>query len=225
MEDIVYFAAGKDNEELRYSIRSVCKNFKSFNKLWIIGSKPDYINPDGYIEMYLNGNKYQNVREAIITALKDPRISDNFWLFNDDFFVMKKIKEDPCYFDESLFAWCGKIIYRNNGFSDYTVKMFNEIRLLKENDLDVKNFEVHIPMLINKEKALKMHEKYNTIPAFRSTYGNIYYSDTAKQHKDCKNIKDFKYKDYLSTTEFSFNSSSIGEYIKNKFKEPSKYEQ
>lgn len=33
MEDIVYFAAGKKNEELRYSIRSVCKNFKTFSQI------------------------------------------------------------------------------------------------------------------------------------------------------------------------------------------------
>ena len=62
MEDIVYFAAGKKNEELRYSIRSVCKNFKTFRKLWIIGSKPDDIIPDGYIEMFPNKGKYGKIR-------------------------------------------------------------------------------------------------------------------------------------------------------------------
>lgn len=226
MEDIVYFAAGKKNEELRYSIRSVCKNFKTFHKLWIVGSKPDDIKPDGYIEMFPNKTKYANVREAIITALNDPRISDNFWLFNDDFFVMKKVKEDPCYFDESLFAWAGKIIFKNNGFSTYTVKIFNEIRFLKENNLDVKNFEVHIPMLINKQKALDLIPLLNgNSEAFRSTYGNYYYSDVAKQHRDCKNITDYKYKDYLSTTESSFALCEIGNHIRNKFKEASKYEQ
>jgi hypothetical protein len=226
MEDIVYFAAGKTNEELRYSIRSLCKNFKPFRKLWIIGSKPDDIIPDGFIEMYPDGTKYSNVRTAIFTALNDDRISDNFWLFNDDFFIMKKVKDLPPYYDGSLFEWCGKIIFNNNGFSDYVIKMFDEIRYLKDNNLDVKNFEVHLPMLINKQKALELTKiLQDGSKAFRSTYGNMYYSDSAKQHRDVKNIRDYKYKDFLSTSNSTFELCGIGKYIRNKFKDKCKYEQ
>ena len=225
MEDIVYFAAGSKNEELRYSIRSVCKNFKEFRKLWIIGSKPEDIIPDEYIEMFPNGSKYSNVKEAIGVAINDERISENFWLFNDDFFVTKKVTKDlPPFYDESLFAWCGKIILNNNGFSNYVIKMFNEIRFLKEQNKDVKNFEVHMPMLINKTKARAIFDLVGN-NAFRSSYGNFYYADSAKQHRDCKNIQDFRYKDFLSTSNSTFALCEIGKYIRDKFKEKCRYEQ
>ena len=84
--DIVYFARGEENEELRYSIRSVCKNFAfPVNKLVIVGTKPSYITPDLFIKLDPKINKYANVRMAIEKVLDDDRISEDFILMNDDF--------------------------------------------------------------------------------------------------------------------------------------------
>ena len=216
--DIVYFARGEENEELRYSIRSVCKNFAfPVNKIVIVGTKPKYITPDLFIELDPKINKYANVRMAIEKVLDDDRISEDFILMNDDFFVMKRVTDIPNYFDGSLYELAGKIICKYNGFTEYSAKLLNEARFLVAHDLDVKNFEVHIPMLINKTKAKELLKRFNHIECFRSTYGNLY-CQNARQLKDVKDIDNFKGKTFLSTSNHGFIKKPIGDYIRKSLK-------
>lgn len=224
MYDVVYFTKcfNGSNEELRYSIRSICKNLK-FRKLVIVGTKPDYIEPDLFIHFDPVGTKYSNVREAIKYLISnDFDVTEDFYLFNDDFFVMKPMDHIPYYFDGTLFEYVGKVIYNFGGFSDYTIKLLQEIRYLKEHNLPVNNYEVHMPILINKKLALEVLNDDN-VSTFRSTYGNRYCRKYSQQSKDCKDICNFGRR-LLSTSNNGFLKKDIGRYIRSKFNERSKYE-
>ena len=225
MIDVVYFTKlfGEDNPELKYSIRSICQNLK-FRNLVIVGTKPNYIKPDIYLYYDPVGTKYSNVREAIKFLInQDLPITEDFYLFNDDFFVMKPTEEILPFYDGNIFELVGKVIYNFSGFSDYTVKLLQEIRYLKEHDLPINNFEVHMPMKINMKLAREVLYG-DEVATFRSTYGNRYYKDICKQRKDCKDIDNFINKPLLSTSNSGFNKKDIGRYIRNKFNERCKYE-
>lgn len=98
------------NNELRYSLRSVEKHLKGYDRIFIVGDVPDFIsncnvilNPDATTA----GSNYRheyNIYNKIVCAIKYTDISDNFLFINDDHFFVKDvdIKKYPFYFKCSL---------------------------------------------------------------------------------------------------------------------------
>ena len=93
MNDIVYFVKeSRENEELRYSLRTL-KNFHH-RKVFFYGGCPDGLVPDQHIHVRQNQpTKWQKVQMMLKLACNNPHITANFWLFNDDFFVMQEVKK------------------------------------------------------------------------------------------------------------------------------------
>ena len=101
-------------------------------------------------------------------------------------------------------------------------KAREELKSLKKGEV---NFDVHMPMLINKE-LMKRSINLCSSPQMRSVYGNIN-SIAFVEHKD---VKWFDREtvpedpDYLSTNDDTFKESKVGEYIRSCFPEPSRFE-
>ena len=228
LHDIVYVL--KDDppsEELRYSLRSVCKNFP-YRKIWFFGGKPDGINPDEYVPMKQKGVEvYERSTSSIIQACKTPDVTDDFWLFNDDFFVMKPVEDLPPIFDRTLQKRIEQIRTNNGGGTSlYSIRLEQTKALLEADGKKTFNYAVHIPMLINKKKALEVFSHYPRSRMFRSLYGN-YWNIGGRQMKDVKvNKKDdipSKTSPFLSTNGVSFNGET-GAYIRKMFLDKCRYE-
>ena len=102
MDDIVYFIKPcTSNEELTYSLRTL-KNFPH-NKVWFYGGCPDNLKPDYHVKVKQVYNKWQNVNMMLRMACTNPKITDNFWLFNDDFFIMKEVKNPTNHYNGDLY--------------------------------------------------------------------------------------------------------------------------
>jgi hypothetical protein len=84
--DFVYICRSGQNEELRYSIRSVVKYFKS-SEIWVVGGKPDWYSGN-YIFVEDIGNKFYNINNCYKNIINDNRISNDFIIMNDDFFLL-----------------------------------------------------------------------------------------------------------------------------------------
>lgn len=230
--DIVYFvkSAGR-NEELVYSLRSVCENME-FRNVWFFGGCPAHLQPDKYMwRDQLNGkSKWHNTATLMRVACETPTLSDNFILFNDDFFVMKKIKKlRPMYYG-TLEELAGTIeTKRNHGHATrYTMLLRNAGDILSFQGESTYNFELHVPMVINKKKMLEVIRMFPNVHCKRSLYGNL-----NSLHLKGVEIKDVKihslekYWDtgkFLSTDDTSFASGEAGRIIKEKFKNPSRFE-
>ena len=89
------------------------------------------------------------------------------------------------------------------------------------------NYAVHMPMLINKDKAREVLNTFSDVPMFRSLYGN-YWSIGGIDRDDVKITKPDVYPDpdtdWLSTSDGSFRYGKVGEFIRVQFPEASKYE-
>ena len=103
MKDIVYFVKEtKENEELRYSLRSL-SNFPH-GKVWFYGGCPDGLNPDFHVPVKQDkDNKWKNVSMMLDMACNNQDITKEFWLFNDDFFIMEKIEHPKNYYRGDLY--------------------------------------------------------------------------------------------------------------------------
>ena len=228
MNDIVYILKeGVEPDEIRYSLRSVCKNFP-YKEVWFYGGKPEGITPDHYVEFRQKGMMpWEKVVSTIIEICRNKEISDDFWLFNDDFFIMKKVEDMPPYYDKTLLRRIQQIEGRRGGApSLYSTQLRRTREALVNEGYRTLNYAVHMPMLINKKKALKVIMKYPKVSMFRSLYGNVYRVG-GEQHTDVKIFDDKSPKkdvDFLSTTETSFRNCPVGEFIRERFPEKCKYE-
>ena len=226
--DIVYILKNNmDSDEIRYSLRSVVKNFP-YRKIWFYGGCPDGITPDEYVNFQQQGNsKWQRSTSALAAACHNDDITEDFWLFNDDFFVMKRIRNEKTYIRGTLLKRCRDIEDKNHGIqSSYCRQLRRADRVLKINGYSRLDYALHVPMLVNREKALEVLNAFPDIPMFRSMYGN-YCGIEAEKMRDVKvqSLTDYPTDTkFLSTDDASFLKGKVGEYIRERFPDPCKYE-
>ena len=93
--DIVYVCRPGENEELRYSIRSISNNLK-YGNLWVVGYKPSW-----YIGNFLPikdiGSKFNNIKNCLEVVSESQEISEDFVFMNDDFFLLQELDELQTY--------------------------------------------------------------------------------------------------------------------------------
>lgn len=231
MNDIVYFLREGKNEELRYSLRSVVKNFPH-SRVIFYGGKPKGITPDVYVKVEQNEpTKWQKVRHMMLLACENDDISDEFWLFNDDFFVMKKVETPPTAIYNGTLA--GRIAQIEKATFGRPSEYSKLLRRLKE-ELQAHgiekplNYATHTPMLINRKKMAEVLRGGYKSPMFRALYGNLchiggidepdvkYHGIRKPQNSDTI---------YVSTSDESWNRDEIGHRIRAYFQERSRFEE
>ena len=228
--DIVYIVKQTlDNEELRYSLRSIAKYGKNYGKVCIIGGQYEGIVADININLRQVGStKYDRVNNSIREVCVNSLISDDFILMNDDFFLMKPLDFSTfkpsyrCSMQEYL-----DIIINNLNASEYTKRLAASMVALEAYGLETKCYELHIPMLFNKHKLLEVYGAFPGFNGIRSLYGN-YHKIGGQKINDCKVFTTsdnfIKNSKFLSTTDKTFRVGAVGEYIRSKFPNPCKFE-
>lgn len=225
MYDIVYFVKESlfPNEELRYSLRSL-RNFPHA-KVWFYGGCPKGLNPDYHVPVLQDKeNKWQNVNMMLRMACSNDKITNKFWLFNDDFFIMEKIEHPKNYYRGDLYKRIVQLEDKYNHITPYSQMLRKTAQELVSMGLDTKDYTLHIPMLLDRAKALELF-KLTDGCGFRCLYGN--YSHIAKDTiNDCKIVsieKEWRGGCYLSTTEESF-TGNVGKQIRDRFPNKCQYE-
>lgn len=225
--DIVFVLKDKlDTDELRYSLRSIEKNFPH-RFVWFVGSMPEGFKPDRALPHKQTGvSKWDKIRSSMLYAVEQEELSDEFFWFNDDFFVMKPVKgKFVNYADKSLEELVAQLRTHNpwlNAYGRTVDKVMNELKAMKCTTV---NFEVHMPMLFQKELVAGSIMRCSS-PQMRSAYGNIH-GIPWRQHDDVKVYDMNKVPedpDYLSTNDNTFTQGEVGKYIRGVFDKPSRFE-
>ncbi len=202
--DVVYICRGGENEELRYSIRSVEKNLPHAD-IWVVGGRPRWYSGK-YIKVPQNGSKFQNAKANMQAISESKDISDNFILMNDDFFILKPVGEVKYYYSGPL---AEKIEYYESVHprSRYTNLLKKSMEALQLNGVsDPKDYALHVPFIMNKEK---LKEILRMDISWRLAYGNIYKVGGDRVKIFGTNNRDVKvYMKNGSMTDFSKNSIS-----------------
>ena len=226
--DIVYILKeGLNPDELIYSLRSVEKNFPH-RKVWFVGYQPAGLFPDGRIIHSQEGqNKWQRVRSSLEVLCSTEEVSEDFFLFNDDFFILSRQRGQFVNFSNGTLEKRINDLERKYGRPTRYSRQMLELRLeLIIKKCDTVSFALHLPMLMNKKMLENTLDNFNT-PMFRSAYGN-YNLIPYRSHDDVKIYDNESLPDedweYLSTTEDSFHHGKVGEFIKAMFPEPSRFE-
>lgn len=232
--DVVYFVKDTErNEELKYSLRSLEQNWK-YNKVWFCGGCPSDLEPDKKLRFKQKGlNKWEKVRNSLRIACENPEITEDFWLFNDDFYLLKPYKRNikPQYNGE-ITDYINTIVSKHGGsHSEYTSRLLQTIKTLEKAGCTTLNYEVHKPMLINKQRAIEVMDKFPGVGGFRSLYGNYYKIGGVDNHDMKIRVLAYDKIDlvennwgFLSTSDKSFRDGVVGSFVREKFTERSRFE-
>lgn len=152
--DIVYILGNgsiSNNDELRYSMRSLERYCLDLGNIFVVGEQPEFISDDNHIIAEDKFKKpWQNALHKIRTACADERVSEEFLLMNDDFFAFGEFaaSELPFYYNR-----------RGEGGVN-----------------GQKDFAVHAPVRIKKEwyLAMPLTPDMNGHYSPRSFYCNFY---------------------------------------------------
>jgi len=228
MRDIVYIL--KDDiatEELRYSLRSIEKNFPH-RFVWFVGGQPQGLKPDRLVRhTQFGANKWLKIKSSMLEVVKHEELSDEFFLFNDDFFVTKPFEKEFVNFTDRTLADRIEDFRRENPrLNRYAMSLVQTEEELKAHGYGTLNFEVHLPMLFEKNKVEAALCRCFS-PQMRSLYGNIV-GCKVKDRRDVKvnSLSDIPYgMDFVSTNDVTFTYGNVGQYLRNLFKDPSRFEQ
>lgn len=227
--DVVYILKdGPGTDELRYSLRSIEENMEH-GKVWFYCGCPDGLVPDEYVpHLQKGGTKWEKVRSSLIEVCKNDKISKQFWLFNDDFYVMAPMKSDKPLQRGLLQDHIKDVEARHNHrTTGYTRHLRICEQQLRDAGMTTLDYAIHIPMLIDRAKMLEALQMFPRCPMFRSIYGN-YAKLGGEFHQDVKTTDPNKEipddADFFSTSNKSF-SGYVREQMEARFPEPCRYEE
>ena len=233
--DVVYILGSLskwENNEIKYSLRSLEKNVINYGKVFVVGIFPEFLNKKTVIhipEVDPFGHKTKNAINKILVACSDERISEDFILMNDDFIFLKEIEN---------------IVNRNNGSLDALEKLLGQKqsyyytairetnKLLKMAGIEKPiNYDAHYPIIINKKifkDTMDLIDWRTNAYLYRSVYGNVSKLKSEKKPDikifNLKIFKENKDKDFISLDNYVVLMKEFQRWISNKFKTKSKYE-
>lgn len=199
----------KNNELLRYSIRSLEINMPDLENVYIVGDYPGFLKYARNLPCKdVHEKKWQNAFAKTLIACGESDLSDEFILMNDDFYL------NEAFMSEDLPFWAVK--GGNGGSSGLT------------------DYRIHAPVRIKKEMYLKLpidiNEKADISP--RTFYCN-FYGAPPTYIEDCiikvghqkLSYDDQVYnKPFFSVGDDGAENAKFMNWLRKKYPETSKYE-
>lgn len=225
----VYICRAGENEELRYSIRSV-NHFFPTAKIWVVGEPPKWYDGD-YIKVKQTATKYRNAYNNLTAIALSNQLPEEIVIMNDDFYFINEVESFGPFHEGKLIDKY-ELYFDTYQMSAYTKKIFETYNRLRRLKIDEPmSYELHVPLLVERRKLL-MVMKYDTL-LWRSMYGNLF-GIGGEEMVDVKfytsvkmNFKNYDYKNptspFLSSDDTSFEILKRS-VLNKKFKKKTKYE-
>lgn len=235
LPDLVYVVRpGGDNEELRYSLRSVARN-APHRKVWIVGTVPSWVRNVEPLPLEPHLEKFANQRQSLEAACARDDLSDVFVLMNDDHFVTEKITTWPTFHLGSASGFIARQLEGGRVRNTWVKAVrATAIWMAEQGHGDVLCYEAHVPLLFNKAAlgellAAYPRGRYLTVGEMYAVAGAGGVGENAGNAK-VKTDEEFDAKaaqamPFLSSNETSFGELRVGEYVRSLFPTPSKYEE
>lgn len=150
MDIVIPFKKEFESEELRYTLRSIEQNLTGYGQIFLIGDHPEWLTNVTVIEATDFHVKQSSLCNKMMLAARDERVSEKFIRWDDDHFLLKPLNAQDIkyWYSERLSDWekRARSVYR-----DVIIRT-------KEENGDKEYFDVHTPIIIEKEKFLSMQD-------------------------------------------------------------------
>lgn len=230
--DLVYIVRDGENDELKYSLRSVNENL-TYNHIWIYCNNPPkwlqnsrkltIIPQTTNIKIGFN-KKHDITHSNLKNATLNPDITENFIYFNDDFFIIEPVEIIPPI-SRGLLSTYMKYNKVDPHASLYKRSVEGNYRILsKQPTIDkakIYSYEMHAPLPVTKQElnySLNFIEENQRtfimdLPLKRTIHGNLHQYHLQPGFNIQPDVKKHSEKSpyhggqYFSTNEGSFNGA------------------
>ncbi len=135
-----------NDNELRYSLRSLVKFGSNFGRIVIVGEKlPEWIENVYWIKQKpTNYNHEHNIYENILAACEAPIVTERFLGWQDDYFLTAPINcaDYPFYYNGTLEDGIKKRVR----FDGYAISLNNSKTVLESRGCWTLNYDLHCPI-------------------------------------------------------------------------------
>ena len=231
--DLLYIlnsASKENNEEIKYSLRSVEKFCKGVDRVFITGICPSFVNREKVVFTKCDDPYNRNLNHfyKVFNTFTTTDISDNCLLMYDDIFFTEPV-------DITKYPWfcCGDLPKQPK--NSYEKGLTNAQKWLSDRDFPTLNFATHTPCVYNRLLFAGLFSIFNGLKndttgmSVRCIYGNQFADNFEKLKEDVKIrlqrmdldgvVKKTK---CFSTGDFTYNVAKI--WLEENFKEKSKWE-
>lgn len=213
----------KNYDELRLSLRSAEKCLE-FDGVCLVGERPDWITNVEYIENHPEGCKASRIMQNL--ELLCEISGDEFIFVNDDYFFLGAT--NPGYYHKGDISESLEKVRTG----DYYRHLLATKMALKKKGFDTLNFDVHYPIVYERDKLLEVIESYDWDVPDGYTMKSLYCNTLGIQgeyKEDCKAYKKENWerwtrgRDMFSTSDDNFDRDCKN-FLLNLYPEPSKFE-
>ncbi|MGD1848800.1 MAG: hypothetical protein ACFB10_25700 [Salibacteraceae bacterium] len=177
-----------NDNELRYTLRSLHQNFTPLNKIWIVGGHlPAWIKNARHLPFAdpYRSSKDANLITAIIIACLEPDLSDDFLFMSDDQMLLRPL--NPSDFRPYWVEDMQQI--RNWGKSKWQMSLRSTYDHLSVEKLPTYNYEGHVPYIFNKHRFPRLMLNHDFGYGYGYTINTLYHN----QFVDPETYPDFKH--------------------------------
>ena len=185
--DVVYVLGTGSNwndNELRFSLRSLEQNLIGYRNIFVVGSKPVFLQNVIWIpasdDFSPAINADGNIINKVLKACADVRLSENFLFINDDHLILDPIQilEVPAFHKGDMRTYDPNFWKLNY----WRGRLRRTMLILSDRGLPTFNFDCHAPMLMNKNRFVEIMNSFNYGAdiglTMKSLYGNSEYAET-----------------------------------------------
>ena len=216
MDVLYYIGCGShhNNDELRYSLRSLHQHCQDVDRVFVVGNKPAFLRNVQYLWVEDKFEWWRNAFEKTKAAI-NAGISDEFLLMNDDFFMTSDFKAAKYPF------------YHRGEMPSVAQNKYQEVivqtkKILQGLNASLFHYGVHCPIRIEAKKYLEL-EKYFTHPvSARCLYGNLFCKGIRTDDNKGTILKNSKQKCFSSA---DWAGEDTFEALKKLFDQPSRWEE
>ncbi len=189
--DIVYryHPNGAIWDELKYSLRSVCKNVKDLDNIFIISPEPpDFLITDKEISAFIPSlihipytskmypdlleDREHNTLHAIKIAVNDQRISNDFLFMADDYLITQPVNVTD-FLNPRYEGTINNQIIKYHG-SQWASLLDATYNFLAYKNYPTRNYAIHVPILYSKTAWKILFTKFDTVLQHENLYFNTY---------------------------------------------------
>lgn len=169
-----YWHGGANGDELKYSVRSVEKNFMGRAHITLVGDRPPWFKghviQQQRVGRHMPNRAFRDMLAKMWTIATHPEIHDDFIWMMDDIYLIKPVGLEDLATPRAE-KWSGQ------ADNSWQVRKQNTMRVLSDNGYQTNDYATHLPHHAEKQKLREMYQRFdlaqNTL-LWEVLYGNIY---------------------------------------------------
>lgn len=215
--------------EFQYALR--CLDLIPHNRVWVLGGTAEWLVNVNHLRIE-HADKWQALTQVWhdIVAIDD--LTSEFIYTEDDYFITKPVDDIPNYTHPKTLAERIGPGGDSRSRGAWGRSMTNTHDVLVEAGLeDPPSFDVHIPMVVEKDRVPTHLDDGRGFLRFRSLIGNTATREPVPLPRDVKvhdgrNLTDVRDKGigFLSSANKTFRKSGVAAVLEDLFPEPCRYE-